>query len=177
MKGCARAMLAPPRTIWGSYLELGDRQEEGLAEARRLETGWGSGGENAGLRPQDAGIARRTREQRRSKEAPRQTHFLTQVKEHPEDPKKTTPEVKARKEKLVLSLQSRVPAALASSRRPDNRRRLVASGAPRDTSGVALVQRGVMRLRRRRRSPTNLAAGSNPWLGLGAFILDLSVLH
>lgn len=49
----------------------------------------------AGLPRQDAGIARRTRERRRSGGDPRETHFLAQVKEHPGNPERTTPAVKA----------------------------------------------------------------------------------
>lgn len=99
---------------------------------------------------QDAGIARRSRDQRRSEGEPRETHFLAQVKEHSGNPERTTTADKARHRKLLLSRQSLVPAALGSSGRPGNRRRWVASGAPRDTSGVVLVSPGVVRLRGRR---------------------------
>lgn len=84
------------------------------------------------------GNACRTRDGRGSEDKPWETHFLAQVKEHPRNPERTTPAVKACNGKL-LSSQLRAPAALGSSRRPGNRQRPVASGAPKDTSGVALA--------------------------------------
>lgn len=148
-KNHARGLLSPPRIIW--VLETIRRRFE-AGPCRKVGGGTSKPGSplmalpaGCGNRPQ----VERPEEERRLRET-RETHFLAQVKEHSGNPERTTPADKARHRKLLLSRQSLVPAALGSSGRPGNRRRWVASGAPRDTSGVVLVSPGVVRLRGRR---------------------------
>lgn len=81
----ARALLAPPRTIWGPGTGW-----------RRCDAGPGGKVQDIRHRRRDAGISRRMKDRRKSGGAPCKTHFLAQVKEHPGSPERTTPAVKAR---------------------------------------------------------------------------------